>query len=161
LRLSSHSASQEIPHLVWNPQVHYCVHKAMPLVHIVSQMNPVDTLPPYFPKIHPNIVLCAFLISPMCTACPAHLILLDLITQIMFGEVYKLQSFSFCSLLQPPTIASCLGPSLLLSTLFSYTLNPSSSLVMRDQVSHPHKTAGKISILYILIFEFFRKELGR
>jgi hypothetical protein len=34
--------------------------------------------------------LYAFLISPMCATGPTHLILLNLITQITFGEAYKL-----------------------------------------------------------------------
>jgi hypothetical protein len=37
----------------------------------------------------------------------------------------------------------------------SNTPNLQSSLGMRDQVSHPYKTTGKIIILYILIFKFF------
>ena len=41
-----------------------------------------------------------------------------------------------------------------LSTLFSNTLNLHSSLNVSDQVSHPYKTAGKIIVLYILVFIF-------
>jgi phosphate starvation-inducible membrane PsiE len=47
-----------------------------------------------------------------------------------------------------------LGPNILLSILFSNTLNLCSSLSVRDQVSHPYKTTGKIMILYILILSF-------
>jgi hypothetical protein len=45
--------------------------------------------------------------------------------------------------------SSLFGPNILLNTLFSNILI-CSSLNVRDQVSHPHKTAGKIIILYIV-----------
>jgi polysaccharide pyruvyl transferase WcaK-like protein len=45
-----------------------------------------------------------------------------------------------------------LVPNILLSALFSNTLNLCSSISVRDQVSHPYKTTGKIMISYILIF---------
>jgi hypothetical protein len=48
--------------------------------------------------------------------------------------------------------SSLFGPNILLSTLFSNTLSLCSSLNVRDQVSHPYKTTGKIIALYILIF---------
>jgi hypothetical protein len=71
----------------------------------------------------------------MCTTCPAHLILLALITQTIPGEEYKPCSSSLCSFLQPPVTSSLLGPNILLSTLFSNALNLCSSLNVRDKVS--------------------------
>jgi hypothetical protein len=38
------SASTEIPCIVWNPEVHYCVVKNLPLVPLLSQINLVPTL---------------------------------------------------------------------------------------------------------------------
>jgi hypothetical protein len=50
------SASQEIPHILWDLAFHYGVHKSLPLVHIVIQINPLCGLSAYFYKLHFNII---------------------------------------------------------------------------------------------------------
>jgi hypothetical protein len=90
----------------------------------------------------------------MRAICPNHPILLDWITLIISGEECNLQSPSLCSALQAPATSTLLGPNILLSTLFSDTLNLCSSHSVTDQVTHPYKTMGKIMVLYILIFNF-------
>jgi hypothetical protein len=50
-------ATQEIPNIVCNPKLHYCVHKSPPLIPILSQINPVHTTTSYLSKLHFNIVL--------------------------------------------------------------------------------------------------------
>jgi hypothetical protein len=55
-----------------------------------------------------------------------------------------------------PVTSFLFGPNILLNTLFSITLSLCPSLNVRDQVSHPYRTTGKIKIIvsYILIFMF-------
>jgi len=154
---NSHYDTQEIPCLFWNPKVHYPIQKIPPLVPILSQINLGHDLPSSFLKIHSNIIfpsthrsskwtlpfrfptkiLTIFLISLMCATWHAHLIILDLITVIIFGEACKLRSSYSCSLLQTPATLSLLVPNVLLSTLFPNILNLCSSLSAREEASNP------------------------
>jgi hypothetical protein len=63
----------------------------------------------------------------------------------------KLSSMNF---FHSPALSSLVGPDNLTSTLLSDTLNLNSSLRVRDQISHPHKTTNKIMVPYILLFRF-------
>jgi hypothetical protein len=83
-----------------------------------------------------------------------HLMFLNLITLTILGEEYRIWSSSSCNFLRDLS-SFLLGPNIILYTLFSKNLSLCFSLKVGDQVLHPYKTTGKITVLYILILSFF------
>ena len=179
LRTNRFSASQEIPRILWDPKVHYRLHKWQTPVPILSHIDPFHIPTSLFLKIYLNIILpsmpgfskCSLsrrfphqnpvYTSPLTlhATCPAHRILLDFITRTILGEVYRSLSSSLCIFIHFPVISSLLSPNILLNTLFSNTLSLGSLLNVRDQVSHRYNTTGKIIVLYILILKYLDSKL--
>jgi len=156
------AASQETPRILWNPKVHYRLHKYLPPVSILSQLDPVHTPTSKFVNIHINIILPSTSESPKWSlslkfphqdpihASPFMRYMLRLfksfnfITRKNLGEEYRSLSSSLCSPLHSLLTLSLLGPNILLNTLFSNTLHLLSFVIFSDQVSHPYETTAKL-----------------
>jgi hypothetical protein len=103
---SSCTATQELPNILWNMEVHYCVCKSPPAVPILNQINPISTTQFYlsmnylilFTHLHLGVpsgccpsgfstnILYTFLGSRICATCPVHSILFDFVIIIMLYE---------------------------------------------------------------------------
>jgi hypothetical protein len=151
------------------PNGSFTAHKNPPLVYtstrILSQMKPVHILISHF-KIQYILILSSqlylghlsdvlastrftrtlyiLLFVLMHSTCLGHLIILQLIILAICGDEHKLRSSALCNFLHPPISSYPLGLYNLISSLTSNTLSLCSSLNVRDQVSHPYKTTGKL-----------------
>lgn len=95
----------------------------------------------------PTVILYVPVLSPIHATWPAHLVFHHLITRMLFGEEYRLQNSSLCSLLHSPVTSSLLDPSVFLSTLFSNSLSLCCSVLVRDSVPQPYKATGEAVVL--------------
>jgi hypothetical protein len=111
------SAREEIPRIFWQSKVHYHFHLSLFWARSTQSMPPPPQIP--LPEDPFNIILPSVPGSskrsfsvrfphqnpehtsplPIRAICPAHLIVLELITRIIFSEEYRSSSSSLCSFL--------------------------------------------------------------
>jgi hypothetical protein len=99
---TSCAATQELPSILWNPKVHYRVHKGLPLVPILIQINPIHSTPFYFSTIH---------FTDLCLGLPSGLFPSGLPTNILYALNFRIlfsriSGYAECNCLPP---FSCLA----------------------------------------------------
>jgi len=127
--INSHSASQNNPHILQNPKVHYHVHKREPLVTILGQMNPVN-LPFYFPQI-------LILSSHLCISLPS-----GLFPSVFWPKICMHFSSLPCKLHAPP-ISSYMT--------FDFRLLPDLKKDLCSRQFHSTETCTKIMEAKIMV----------
>ena len=83
LEANQFSASQQIPRILWNPQVHKGIHKCPPLVPRLSQIDSVPASISDFLKTHLNIP------SHLRLGLPSGLFPSDFLTETLYTSIFS------------------------------------------------------------------------
>jgi len=145
------------------------------LVSVLIQMHLVCTFPLDFPEVCSYVVfrsmstssrglfpsgfltkiLYAFLISPMCATYADHVILFDLITVIVFGEVYSYETPHYASF---SSILPLLPSQVQIFSSASCSQTPSNYGLPLVWVTKFHiRTKQQVTLWFILIVKFLKR----
>jgi hypothetical protein len=106
----------------------------------------------FFTYVYPTKTLLTPLLSLTRATCPAHHILIDLVTliwcEIQIVKLLFTKSSPFSCYLVP------LGQNISLSAIFSNTFSLCSFLDARGKISLQFKISGKITVVHVKIFIF-------
>jgi len=159
---NSLSASQESPWILQSPRAHYRIRVLPPLIHVFSQINPVNDLPPCFLKVHSNTLFQSttgsskWFISlrfpyqnivftppnPILVTCPAHF-------------MPPLCSSRLCNCLQYPVISTPRPPPKInISPSVFYSRKPSTYVLpLRETVLDPYDNRQNCSTVYFILLD--------
>jgi len=173
------AASQEIPRISLNLNVHYHTHNRPPTFSILDQSNTVHKPTSHLLELYHNIIHSSTLRSPQCSfhsgfptktlytplSSPiratwhAHLILLDFITRTILVEKYI--SFSSSLMQSPPVPRYLVPPRSKYSPQHLVLKHPQLHFLTQCQRPSitPIQNNNKIIVPYILIFKFLDSSL--
>jgi len=172
------STSQENTRILWNPKFITSLKNSGKPVTILRKLHPVHNTKYHIFKSHlnfiltstlgsikwsnsfrfPQSILCIVLSYPLEHNMPRLSHSSRFYYRTLLGEKYRILS-TFCSFPISLVTSSFLDLSILLKSLSSDTISQSSSRNINDQVSHSHKTTGKVIVLYVLHFNLLDSSL--
>ena len=149
------STRQKIHDILQNYEVHHRTHNSLPTIPLPGQLIQSTSPHPFRQdsflilshhlRLRPQSSTTSILADRCHKTQPSH-------PRRFSHPTIQIMKIRIMHSLHPPASFSLPGTNIFLSTPFSNTLIPCSSLTITDQVSYPYKSARKVIVLGILIF---------